>query len=92
MAAERLHVDCHAVAGPDRRNGASHGFNHADHLVTDGDARHGARDAAVLDMQVACADAGERHTDNCVPRVEQDGFGLFNQRESSRLGIGIGKH
>ena len=41
----------------------------ADHLVADGDALDGAGNAAVFDMQVAGADARERHAHDGVARV-----------------------
>lgn len=41
----------------------AHLFHDADHLVPDRDARHCTWNAAVLDVQVAAADAGKGHLD-----------------------------
>ena len=44
----------------------AHLFHDADHLVADCDAWNGARNAAVLDVQVTAADAGKGHLDDGV--------------------------
>ena len=67
--AKGFHIDCHAIPRLNMGHGAADGFHNADHLMSDGDARHRARHTAVLDMQIAGADACQRHLDDGVPLV-----------------------
>ena len=89
MAAEGFDVDRHAVAGAYRMHGLADLLNHADHLMPDRYAGHGARHGAMLDMQVAGADAGERDAHNRVPRVAQSGHRLVQQGEMPLFYIGV---
>ena len=52
FAAKGLDVDRDTVAGPDRGDIRPDLLHDADHFVADGDARHGAGNAAVLDVQM----------------------------------------
>ena len=92
IAAEGLHIHRYPVAGLHMGHGAAHGLHHAHHLVAHGDARHGPGNAAVLDVQVAGADAGQRHLHDGVPLVEQHRLGLFRQRKFSLCNICISLH
>ena len=56
LAAKGLHVHRHPVAGTDGLYLRADSLHDTDHLMADGDARHGARHGAVLDVQVAGAD------------------------------------
>ena len=60
-----------------RGHGAAGFFNNADHLVTYGDAGNSARNASVLDVQIAGTDAAQRDPDDGIPRILQNGSWLF---------------
>ena len=92
FAAESLDIDRHAVADPDMTHLRPDRLDDADHLVTDGDTLDGAGHAAVFDMQVAGADARERHAHDSVARILQGGFRLVEQLEPPVCDIGIGFH
>ena len=92
FSAEGFNVDGDPVTRPDGGDFWSDLLDDADHLMTDGDARDGAGDRAVLDMQVTGADAGEGYFDDCVPLVKQDRFWFFAEFKFSGCGIGVGKH
>ena len=61
-------------------------------LVADGNARHGAGHAAVLDMQVAGADTAQRHAHNRIARIFQLRLRFVQQLELSSFDISIGLH
>ena len=90
LAAEGLDVDRHPVARPDGGHTGSDGLHHADHLVSDGDARNGPRHTPVFDMQIARADAAERHADQRIVRVLQTGHRLVEQLETPLFNIRAG--
>nr|DAL56230.1 MAG TPA_asm: hypothetical protein [Caudoviricetes sp.] len=92
LAAEGLDIDRHTVARGDVRDACADRLDHTDHLVTDGDALDGARYAAVLDMQVAGADAAQRDAHQCIARIEQYGNGFVAQREMAVSDVGTGFH
>ena len=71
LAAKGFDIDRYPVAGLSRSNGRADLFHDAYHFVTDGNARNGARHAAVLDMQVASTDAAQRYAHNGVARIFQ---------------------
>ena len=83
FAAKRLHVDRHAIPRLDMGDPAPHRLDDAHHLVADRHARNRAGNASVLDVQIARADAGERHLHNRVPLVQERRLGLFHQFEFS---------
>lgn len=92
LAAEGLHIHRHPVPGPDSGDGVAHGFHHAHHLVTHGDARHRPGHRAVLDVQIAGADGAESYPDNGVPGVQKDGLRLVDEGEFSVFSISQGFH
>lgn len=69
LPTEGFHIDRHAVAWAEAAHGLPHLFHHAHQLVAHDHAGLCARHAAVLDMQVARTDGGERHADDGVPRL-----------------------
>ena len=92
FAAEGLHIHCHSVARSDVRHLRACLFHYAHHLMTYGDARYGARNTAVLYVQVARADAPERHPHDGVARVLQFGHGFFCQSEVPFSDVSICQH
>ena len=92
LAAEGLHVHRHPVAGLHGGHGGAHLLHHAHHLMAHGDAGHRAGHAAVLDVQVAGADAGQRHLHDGVPLVLQDRLRFFQQLEPAPFHIRICQH
>ena len=90
LAAERLDIDRHALARADGTDSGTHLFDDADHLVPHGDAGHSAGHAAVLDVQVAGADAAERDAHDGVARVDEGGARFFEQFETFRPDVGVG--
>ena len=92
LAAEGFYVHRYAVAGLDGGDGAADFLHHAHHLMAYGDARNGAGDAAVLDVQVAGADAGKRHADDCVAVVLEGGAGLIKQFKFPFFFVCISEH
>ena len=77
LAAESLYIDRYAVARLHVLHRAADCFHNADHLMSHRDTRNGAGNAPVLDVQVAGANAGERHLHNGVPLVQQYRLWLF---------------
>ena len=71
-ASRRFHIYCHPVAGPDAGHSAAGFLHYAYHLMAYRDTRHSARDAAMFDVEVAGADACQRHPDNGVSAVLQN--------------------
>ena len=92
MPAEGFHIDGHPVAGFDGLDCLADLLDHADHLVADRDARDGARHRPVFDMQVARADARQRHAHDRVAYVAQHRFGFFTQFKAPRRRVGVCKH
>ncbi len=89
---EGLHIHRHPVAGSDVGDGGAYLLHYPHHLVAHRDAGHRPGDRAVLDVQVAGADAGQGDPDDSVPVVLQDRFGLFQQGKGALLHIGVGQH
>ena len=56
------------------------------------DPRHRPEHRAALDMQIAGADGAQSHPDNGIPRIEDDGFGLFPKGEFLVFDVGQGFH
>ena len=52
-------------------------LNDSDHLVPHSDSGNGTRYASVLDMKIACADASECDSDQCIFRIDHYRFILF---------------
>ena len=92
VAAEGLDIDRDAVAGADRGDIRPDPLHDAHHFVPDGDSRDSTLHAAVFDVQVARTDAGERDPHDGIARVQQFGFRLFAEFESSALDVGTGLH
>ena len=59
FSAESFHIYGDSVARPYVMDVRADFLDNADHLVTDSDARYGARYASMLDVQVTGADAAE---------------------------------
>ena len=89
FAAESLDVDCHAVAGADVADLAARGFDDAHHFMPDGDAGHGAGHAAVLDVEVAGADAGEGDAHDGVAGILEDRLRFFQEGKLALFNVGI---
>ncbi len=92
LAAEGFHVDRDAVARLDMRDCRADLFHDADHLVTDCDSFDCSRHAAVLDVQVAGADAGEGYFYDGIAVVQKRGLGLFDEFKFSFGCLCICKH
>ena len=92
VPAEGLHVHRHPVPGLYPGDGGAHRLHHAHHLVAQGDAGHRPGHRAVLDVEVAGADAGEGDPDDGVPVLQQHRLGLFQQPEVAPAHVGIGQH
>ena len=90
--AEGFHIYGHPVAGAHRPHRRAHFFHNAHHLVAHRDPRHRPGHRAVLDVQVAGADAGQGHLHNGVPILQQHRPGFFPQFKSSFFQIGICQH
>ena len=83
LSAEGLHVHRHPVAGFHIGHRTAHFFYDAHHLVPYGDAGHRPGHAAMLNVQVARADAGKGHLYNGVPLVLQHRLWFFHQGKRS---------
>ena len=92
FAAESFDIHRNPVADLYGSNLGPHLFYNADHLVPDGDSRYGARYAAVLDMQVAGANAAECYAHDGVAWIQQFGLGFLQRFEFSRSEVGICLH
>ena len=92
LAAICLHVHGDALAGLHLRDAAPDGLDDADHLVPYRDAGHGARDAPVLDVQVACADARERDANDGVAGLFYLRPGLVREAQLAAAVIGVSSH
>ena len=91
FAAESLHVHGNAVSGTDLYQGGDDGFHHADHFVANGDSRHCAGNRAVLDVQIAGADAGEGDLDDGVAIARKDGLVLFAKLKPTFIDVSVGE-
>ena len=69
LAAKGFHVDRDSVAGPHVRDRRADFFHDADHLMTDRDPLHRSRHAAVLDVQIARADARQCYLNDRISRA-----------------------
>lgn len=81
LAAEGLDIDHNAVAGLYGGDGLAHLLYYAHHLVAHRDARDRSRHTAVLDVEVAGADAPEGHTHDGILRVDKRGLRFVDQRK-----------
>ena len=92
LPAVRLYVDRHAVALFEGRERAARLLHHAHKLVPQRHAPFGARHGVVQNVQIARADARERHLHNGVARVHSVRHGLFGERGLPAPQIGICLH
>ena len=92
FAAECLHVHCDAVARSYSLYVLTDLFHHAYHLVSYGDAGHSPWHAAVLDVEVACADAAQCDADDGVSRFLQHGLRLVGHGKLAFLNVCICFH
>ena len=90
--AEGFHIHRHPVSRLDMGHALAHGFHDAHHLMSHGDSGNGPGHAAVLDMQVAGADAGQSDLDNGIPVIQQHRLRLFRQCEISFGNVCICQH
>ena len=84
LAAEGLHVDGDSIARLYGGNSSADFLHHADHLMTHGDARHSARNGAVLDVQIAGANARKGNTHDSIPIILQGRLELVQQFDLPR--------
>lgn len=77
LAAEGLHIHRHPVAGLHCGHSAAHRFHHTHHLMAHGDTGNRPGHRAMLDVQVAGADAAQSHPHNCIPGILNFRLGLF---------------
>ena len=73
-------------------HGAAHRFHNAHHLMAHRDTGNGPGNAAMLDVQIAGADAGQRHLHNGVPLVQQYWLRLFQQCKFSLFNVCVSLH
>ena len=92
LSAECLHIDGHTVASLDILHGASCLLNNANHLVANGNAWDSFRYASVFDVQVACADASQGHSDYGISRFLYNRYGLVCQGELASLYVCVCFH
>jgi len=92
FAAKRLYIYRHSVSRLYSRYCRPHSLHHAHHFVPNGNARHSARHRAMLNVQIAGADAGQRYPDNRIPVILQGRLLFFLQFEFSAFHISIGQH
>ena len=92
LATEGLDINRHTVALLYGGYGTAYGLDYADHLVPDGYALDGAGNAAVLDVQVARADASEGYAHDGITRVLDLGLRLVPHLEASAVDIGVCFH
>ena len=92
FATKGFYVHRNPVAGPDGSDVRAHLLHDAYHFVPHRGSGQGTRHATVLDVQIAGADAAERHADNGVAGVFQPGFRFFYKFKFSVFNIGICKH
>ena len=70
ISAESFHIRRYKVAFTESLDFTAKFIHNTHHLIPDGDARHSPWYAAVLDMQVTCADAAHGHTDDSIRRLQ----------------------
>ena len=71
FAAEGFYVDRHPVARLHRLYGGAYLLDDAYHLVPHGNTGHSARHTAMLNMQIAGADASQGNAHQCIARINQ---------------------
>lgn len=76
FATKGFYVHRNPVAGPDRSDVRAHLLHDAYHFVPHRGSGQGTRHATVLDVQIAGANATERHADNGVAGSFNLGFGF----------------
>ncbi len=81
MPAKCFDIDSHPVARANGGNFRADLLDDAYHFMPHGNAGHGTRDTAVLDVQVAGANASERHANDGIAWALKRRDGLFEQFE-----------
>ena len=92
FTAEGLDIYRHAVARFHALHIGSRFFHHAHHLVAHGYSGHGSWHAAVLDVEVARADASERDAHNGVGRFLKLWLRFVDKGEIAFLNICVCFH
>ena len=92
FSAEGLHVYRHSVSHLYSFHFAAYSLYYAHHLVAYGNARYGSWHASVFYMQVACADAAQRHTHYCIRCFLYFRYLFFNEGELAFLYVCISFH
>lgn len=92
FAAVGLYIYAHPVARAHVVHGGAGLLHHAHKLVADGYALHRARHRAPLYVQVARADARERHPDHRVTRALKFRHGLLREFKFSVVYVCICQH
>ncbi len=89
LAAKGFHIHGDPVAGGHCGHSGARLLHKAHQLVAHRDAGHRPGHAAVFDVQVAGADAGQAYPHDRIPRVQQNRLWLFQQAEPAGPGVGI---
>ena len=89
VSAERLHVDGYTVAGLDGFDCRTDLLDHADHLMADRNTGDGTRHRAVLDVQIARADARHGNAHHRVSCMRENGFRLVLQGKLTLFSLNV---
>ena len=92
VSAERLHVDGYTVAGLDGFDCRTDLLDYADHLMADRNTGDGTRHRAVLDVQIARADARHGNAHHRVSCMRENGFRLVLQGKLTLFSISVSEH
>ena len=92
VSAERLHVDGYTVAGFDGFDCRTDLLDYADHLMADRNTGYGTRHRAVLDVQIARADARHGNAHYRVSYMRENGFRLVLQGKLTLFSISVSEH
>ena len=79
ISAESFHIRRYKGAFTESLDFTAKFIHNTHHLMPDSDARYSPWYAAVLDMQVTCADAAHGHRDDSISRLQNHRLWLFNQ-------------
>ena len=90
LSAIGFHINRYPVAGPNFAHPAAHCFHYANHLMPYGNTWNCPRHRAVLDMQIAGANTGQRYPHNGVTLVYYSWLLLLPQLKIARADISIG--
>lgn len=89
LAAESFHVDGDTVAWLHGGYSSTDFFDNANHLMADRDAGHSTWHRAMLDMQIAGADACKGNAHDGVAVILQGGLGLLLQSKMTMGNVGV---